>query len=163
MLSELQPIAFRTFPPDHYWLGSLASAQALVASGTGDYSTAQALADRAVHIVEAASKAGKAGSDFLPVALLRRATVELASGHPDQASADAQRALTLLQAATPSGQSSYLLATAYSTLGHAMQAQGKHDEARAAFRSAANQFQDTLGPEHAESRIALRLAKDDAR
>jgi serine/threonine-protein kinase len=162
MLAELQPIALRTFPPDHYWLGSLASVQALLASGTGDYSAAQILADRSVHIVEAASNAGKAGRDFLPIAYLRRASVELASGHPDQASADAQRALALLQSATPSGESSYVIATAYLTLGRTMQAQGKLSEARNAFRSAAGHFQNTLGADHVETRTALRLARDDA-
>jgi tetratricopeptide (TPR) repeat protein len=161
MLAELQPIALRTFPPDHYWLGSLASVQALLASGTGDYTTAQVLADRSVRIVEAASKAGKAGSDFLPVALLRRATVELAAGRPGQASADAQRSLALLKSASPSGGSSYVIATAYLTLGRAMQAQGKGSEAKDAFRSAADHFQNTLGADHLETRTALRLAQAD--
>jgi tetratricopeptide (TPR) repeat protein len=163
MLAELQPIALRTFPPDHYWVGRLASVQALLASGTGDDPTAQALADRSVRIVEAASKAGKAGSDFLPIALLRRATVELASGRPGQASADAQRALGLLQSADLSGQPSYVIATAYLTLGRAMQAQGKQVEATDAFRSAADHFRNTLGADHLETRTALRLAQADAR
>jgi serine/threonine-protein kinase len=162
MLRELQPIVLSTFPPDHYWLGRLASVQALLASGTGDYTAAQLLADRSVRIVEAASKAGKAGSDFLPIALLRRATVELASGHPGQASADAQRALGLLQSATPSGESSYVIATAYLALGRAMQAQGKQEEAKSAFRSAADHFHNTLGADHLEARTALRLAQDGA-
>ena len=161
MLAELQPIALRTFPPDHYWLGSLASVQALLASGTGDYTTAQVLADRSVRIVESASKAGKAGSDFLPVALLRRATVELAAGRPGQASADAQRSLALLKSESPSGGFSYIIATAYLTLGRAMQAQGKGSEAKDAFRSAADHFQNTLGVDHLETRTALRLAQAD--
>jgi serine/threonine-protein kinase len=156
-LAELQPIVLRTFPPDHYWLGALASVQALLASGTGDHTAAQTLADRSVRIVEAASKAGKAGSDFLPIALLRRATVELASGHPDQASADAERALALLQSAISSRDYSYVIATAYMTLGRAMQAQGRKGEARRAFRSAAEHFENTLGADHNETRTALRL------
>ena len=160
-LAELEPIALRTFPPDHYWLGSLASVQALLASGTGEHTTAQILADRSVRIVEAASKAGRAGSDFLPIALLRRATVELASGHPERASADAQRALALLQLASSSNESSYVIATAYMTLGRAMQAQGHKGEAREAFRSAADHFQNTLGGDHNETRTALRLARAD--
>ncbi|UWZ84435.1 serine/threonine-protein kinase [Occallatibacter riparius] len=161
-LAELQPIAMRTFPPDHYWMGSLASVQALVASGSGDYNTARDLADRSVHIVEAASNAGRAGRDFLPIAYLRRATVELASGKPEQASEDAERALSLLQSATPSGESSYFIATAYLTLGRARQAQGMYSEARSAFRSAANHFQNTLGADHVETRTALRLARVEA-
>jgi serine/threonine-protein kinase len=161
MLAELQPIALRIFPPGHYWLGSLASVQALLASGTRDFKTAQVLADRSVDIVEAATRAGKAGTDFLPVALLRRATVELASGRPDGASIDAQRALNLLESASPSGEYSCVIGSAYLTLGRAMQAQGKQSEARIAFRSAADHFQNTLGADHLETRSALQLASVD--
>lgn len=158
MMAELEPIALRVLPPGHYWLGSLASTQALLASGKGDFKTAQLLADRSVDIVESASKAGKAGSDFLPIALVRRATVELASGRPDRASADAERALTLLKSASSSDEYSSVIGGAYLILGRAMQAQGKRDEANAAFRSAAEHLQNTLGADHPETRSALQLA-----
>lgn len=36
MLTELEPIVLRILPPGHYWLGSLASVQGLLASGKGD-------------------------------------------------------------------------------------------------------------------------------
>jgi hypothetical protein len=157
MLSELEPKVLRIFPPGHYWLGSLASVQALLASGTGDFKTAQLLADRSVDIVEAASKAGRAGSDFLPIALLRRATVELASSRPDRAAGDAQQALTQLRSASPSGEFSSVIGQAYLTLGRAVQAQGKGGEANAAFRSAAEHFQNTLGADHPDTRSALQL------
>ena len=161
MLAELQPMVLRIFPAGHYWLGSLSSVQALLASGTGDSKTARLLADRAVAIVEAASKSGKAGSDFLPIALLRRATVELAASRPDEASTDAQRALTLLNSASSPGESSCLIGSAYMTLGRALEAQGKQGEAGAAFRSAAHHFRDTLGADHLETRSAMVLAKAD--
>ena len=103
MLAEMEPILRRSLPSGNYWLGALASAQALLAAGRGDFQVALPLADRAVAIVEAASKAGRAGSDFLPVALMRRSTVELAAGQPERAGEDAQRALTQLQAAVPPG------------------------------------------------------------
>jgi len=159
MLTELEPMANRIVPPGHYWFGSLASVQALLASGTGDFKTAQLQADRSVDIVEAASKAGKAGSDFLPIALLRRATVNLASGHPDQAANDAQRALTLLQLASPDGEFSSDIGRAYLSLGRALQAQGKRGEASAAFRSAVDHLQNTLGADHPDTRNALQLTK----
>ena len=161
MLEELQPMVPRILPPGHYWFGALASAQGLLASGTGDPKTAQLLADRSVEIVEAAGKAGKSGSDFLPVALLRRATVELASGRPDKASDDAHRALALLNSASSPGEFSYVIGRSYMTLGRALQAQGKQDEARAAFRSAADHFKNALGADHLETRSALLLAKAD--
>ncbi len=158
MLTEVEPIAVRILPAGHYWLGSLASIQALLAAGTGDFKSAQLLADRAVDIVEAASKAGKAGSDFIPIALLRRATVELAAGSAEKAANDARHALALLQTASPSGAFSYSIGNAYLTLGRALQAQGKGDEARAAFRSAAEHFQNTLGSDHPQTRNATLLA-----
>ncbi len=163
MLAELEPIVLRIFPPGHYWLGSLASVQALLASGTGDFKTAQLLADRSVNIVEAASKSGRAGSDFLPIALLRRATVELASGHPDQAEGDARRALTQLQYASPSGEFSSVIGRAYLTLGRALQAQGKPSEAQAVFRSAAENLQSTLGPDSPDTRSARRSAESETK
>jgi tetratricopeptide (TPR) repeat protein len=153
MLTELEPIVLRILPPGHYWFGSLASVQALLASGKGDFKKAQLLADRSVDIAEAASKAGRAGSDFLPIAHLRRATVELESGHPDQAAGDAQRALELLQSASSSGESSCVIGRAYLALGRAMQAQFESAEASAAFRSAAEHLQNTLGADYPDSRI----------
>ena len=43
------------------------------------------------------------GSDFLPIVLVRRSTVELEAGRPGQAGDDALRALKQLQAASPDG------------------------------------------------------------
>lgn len=106
-------------------------------------------------------KAGRAGSDFLPTVLLRRATVELASGHPDRAEGDAQRALTLLQSASPPGEFSCVIGQAYLALGRAMQAQGKRGEAVAAFRSAAEHLQNTLGADNPDTRITKQLIDVD--
>ena len=120
MLAEMEPILRRSLPSGNYWLGALASAQALLAAGRGDFQVALPLADRAVAIVEAASKAGRAGSDFLPVALMRRSTVELAAGQPERAGEDAQRALTQLQAAVPPGTFSSMIGRTYLNLGRAL-------------------------------------------
>jgi hypothetical protein len=48
---------------------------------------------------------------------------------------------------------------AYLVLGRALQAQGKLDQAHAAFRSAAEHLQSTLGPDHLETRSARELAE----
>jgi eukaryotic-like serine/threonine-protein kinase len=159
MLAEMEPRLRRSLPPDNYWFGALASAQALLSSGTGNFQTALPLADQAVAIVEAASNAGRAGSDFLPVALVRRSTVELEAGRPSQAAADVLRALKQLQAASPPGTFSSNIGRAYLNLGRALQAQGKSEEARAAFRSAAENLQNTLGPDHPDTRRARQLAE----
>src|SRR5262249_15616535 len=149
--AELEPRALKIFPEGHYWLGAMASAQALLASGEGDFSAAQRLADRGVTIVEAASKAGKAGSDFLPIALMRRSAVELAASQPEPAAYDAQRALSLLQTATTAGTFSSNTGRAYLCLAHALDSQGKHDEAKAAFRSAAEHLENTLGADNPDA------------
>jgi serine/threonine protein kinase len=158
MLSELEPILRRSLPSDNYWFGALASAQALLAAGRGNYQAALPLADQAVAIVEATSKAGRSGSDFLPVALMRRSRVELAAGRPVQAGEDARRGLTQLQAASPPGAFSSMIGRTYLNLGRALQSQGKRDEAEAAFRSAAEHLQNALGPNHPDTRSALQLA-----
>jgi tetratricopeptide (TPR) repeat protein len=159
MLAELEPRARKIFPEGHYWLGAMASVQALLASGQGDFPTALRLADRAVAVVEAASKAGQAGSDFLPIALMRRSTIELAASRPGPAAGDAQRALKLLAAATTPGTFSSNIGRAYLCLAHALNSQGKHDEAKAAFAAAAEHLRNTLGADNPDTTSARLFAK----
>src|SRR6266542_5328465 len=84
------------------------------------------------------------GIDFLSISLLRRSEIRLATGHHADAAADTTRALSLFQASGRPGDFSAYIGRAYLTLGHALQAQGKSEEARAAFRSAAENLQNTL-------------------
>jgi hypothetical protein len=63
--------------------------------------------------------------------------------------------LNLLQGPTDSGAFSMNVGRSYLALGRALQAEGKPDEADAAFRSAAEHLEKTLGPDHPESRAAL--------
>ena len=108
-------------------------------------------------------KAGRLGGDYLPIFLLRRSDVELQLGYPDRAEADAARALSLLQASAQLGAFSSTLGRAYLTLGRALQSQGKLSEARPAFHSAAKHLQNTLGPDHPDTRSALLLAESAPR
>ncbi len=158
MLSELEPTLRQQFPPDHMTFGLLASAQALLASGRGDSKQALLLADRAVAILEHSTQAKGQGADILPSILLRRATVELAAQNPVQAEADAARALAQFQAAGQPGAFSSYIGTAYLKLGDALQAEGKTDEARHAFRSAVEHLEKSLGPDHPDRQAARRLA-----
>jgi hypothetical protein len=103
--------------------------------------------------------AGK--GDFLPIFLSRRATIELAAQLSDQAEGDATRAVNLLQPATASGTFSTNLGRAYRILGRSLQTRGKRDEARAAFRSATENLEHTLGSGHPETRTARQLAELD--
>src|ERR1700730_15132746 len=122
MLLEVEPRLRRTLPPGHYAFSSLASEQSLIALARGDPRTALRLADQALVIDEAAIKAGGQGAGVLPIVLIRRSAVELEVGRPDQAAADAARALSLLQASTEPRASSCNLGRAYLTLGRALQA-----------------------------------------
>jgi tetratricopeptide (TPR) repeat protein len=159
MLAEAEPRLRRSLPPDNYWFGSFASAQALLASGRRSFQTALPLADQAVAIVEASTKAGKVGSDFLPIVLVRRSTIELEAGRPDLAATDAARALRQLEAAKAAGAFSSHAGRAYLNLGRALQAQGKSEDARAAFRAAAQNLERALGPDHPDARTASQFAE----
>lgn len=64
-----------------------------------------------------------------------------------------------MQSAAPPGAFSAYAGSTYLNLGRAVQAQGKTDEARAAFRSAAEHLQTTLGPDHPDTRTARQLAE----
>ena len=162
MLKELEPMLLRRVPPDEYWLEALASAQALLASGKGDFKTALPLADHSVALADGASKAGRAGSEFLPVALIRRSTIELDAAQPVQAAADVQRALSLLKPKSAPGAFSSIIGQAYLNLGRALRAQEKHEEAGAAFRSAVENLQGTVGSDHPDTRSARHLAQFEA-
>ena len=54
----------------------------------------------------------------------------------------------------PPGVFSSTLGRAYLTLGLALRAQGKRDEALTAFRSAAEYLEKALGPDHPDARSA---------
>lgn len=158
MLGQLEPIWRRQFSSGNMVFGLLASAQALLASGMGDSQKALRLADEAVAILEGSITANGQGADYLPIVLLRRVTVELEAARLVQAEGDAARALAQFQAAAPPGTFSSYIGSAYLSLGKALQAQGKTDEARAAFRSAAEHLQNALGPEHPDTQSAQQLA-----
>jgi hypothetical protein len=108
--------------------------------------------------MEAAVKSGN-GPEAIPWLLVRRSDIELRLNHPNDAAADASRALSLLQGVAQPGTFSSHLGHAYLSSGRALQAQGKQEEARSAFRSAAEQLQDTLGPDHPDTRTARQLAE----
>jgi serine/threonine-protein kinase len=159
MLSEVEPTLRRKFPAGHPLFATLASSQALLAKSRGDARAALDLINRSVAISEAAVKQGREGS--LPKSLLWRSDIELQLGRKDEAVDDARRGLKMLVDATQPGTFSIFLGRAYLTLGHALKAQGKGEEARATFRSAVGQMQNALGPDNAETREASQLAEPE--
>jgi serine/threonine-protein kinase len=158
MLKEVEPRLRKALPPGHYAFASLTSEYSLVALGRRDLSTALKLANEALTMDEAAIKAGGQGIEFLPLLLQRRSKVELDAGQADVAVADATRAVDLLQQSVQPGAFSSSNGRAYLTLGNALKAQGKYNEARSAFRSATEHLNSALGPDHPDSRAAQQLA-----
>jgi serine/threonine-protein kinase len=158
LLAEIEPVMRQKLPPAHYAFASLTSDKALLAEQQGDLAAAFRLANEAVAIDEAAIRAGGEGSIYLPILLTRRSVVELASGSPDQASADAQRAVSLLKDSMQAGTQSSHMGRAFLALGRALQAQGRREEACSAFRSASEQLGTTVGGDHPDSRAARQLA-----
>jgi tetratricopeptide (TPR) repeat protein len=162
MLSEVEPRLRKDLPPGHYAFAVLASEQAVNALASGDVARALSLGDQAISIEEAAIKSGGEGLYYLPALLLCRSTIELKAERPDQAADDAERAVSLLQPGLKPGTSSSVLGHALLALGRAQQAEGKIEESRAAFRSSAQQLLRTVGPDHADTRLAQQMAAVNA-
>jgi tetratricopeptide (TPR) repeat protein len=161
MLDQAGPRLRRDVPVGHYTLAVLSSERALNAEAAGDLRTALELANQAISIVQAAVKGGGAGAEFMPILLDRRSDIEHRLGRADDAAMDAAQALSQLQANSEPGTLSSELGRAYLTLGRALQAQGKADEAHAAFHTAAENFEKTLGPAHPDTLTARRLGEVD--
>jgi eukaryotic-like serine/threonine-protein kinase len=157
-LDELEQRFHRDLAPGHYGFATLASERSLLARTTGDLANAMKFADQAVAIDEAAIKAGKQGAFSLPLLLDRRAVLEAETRQPENAIADAERARRLVQASVGTGAFSMEIGRSYLAQAKALQAQGKTDEARAAFRMAAQHFAKTLGPDHPDTRAAYQFA-----
>ena len=158
VLEEVEPRLKQSLPPGHYAFAILSIEKAQNASRRGDLKTAMHFADEAVAIDEASIRSGGEGSDVLPSVLYTRAATEIKAGLIDQALADDSRAIKLLQSSIEPGTFSTQLARSYLSLGYALEAQGKHDEARAAFRTASEHFEKTLGSSNPNTRSARNLA-----
>jgi serine/threonine-protein kinase len=158
-LAEVEPRLQEALPPGHYAFASVADGHALIALAKGDLAEALKLSDQAVAIVEAAIKSGGQGSFYLPSLLVRRADIKLKAGRAPEAAADAGRALSLLQSSAPAGTLSSSQGRAYLSLARALEAEGKSEESLAASRSAVEQLQSALGPDHPDTLSARQLAE----
>jgi tetratricopeptide (TPR) repeat protein len=159
VLSEVEPMLRRKFPAAHPLFANLASQQALLAKSMGDATAALDLVNRAVAILEAAGKKGLEGSPAK--SLVWRSEIELQLDRKDEAADDARRGLKMLVDAAQPGTFSIFLGRAYRALGHALNAQDKREEARAAFRSAVEQMESALGPDNAETQEIRWLAEPE--
>jgi tetratricopeptide (TPR) repeat protein len=158
VLDEIEPRLRHSLPDGHYAFAVLAAERAANALQRGEVTSALKLSDLAVSIDETAIKNGADGGFYLSTLLMRRSRIELEAGRLNQASSDATRALDqLLRAAAP-GAFSSAIGHVYLILGRVLQAQKKQQQAGAAFRSAAEHLQKTLGADHPDTRLALQLA-----
>jgi eukaryotic-like serine/threonine-protein kinase len=160
LLSQVEPQMRKHLPPGHYAFASLASDRAKIAQGEGNLPLALQFANESVTIGESAVKAGGEGAFALPGYLLTRSSIELASGSNEQALADANRALDLVKGKSNTQQDSFSSTLGYAYLGiaRALDAQGKHDEARAAANLATENLKKCIGPDHPDTITAQKLS-----
>jgi len=158
LLSEVEPMMRKHLPATHYAFANLAADRSAIAMGEGDTALALKLANQAVEIGEVGLKASGQGAFAFPGFLTRRSAVELAAGNLDQAVADSSRALTLLLPKVEPGSFTNKIGSAYLAQARALDAQGRHDDARSAASSAFENLEKSLGPDHPETLGAQQLA-----
>lgn len=157
LVAELEPRLRRNLPAGHIAFAALASQKSLLEQAGGRMDAALELANQAVSIAEASIKAGGQGADGITVLLLRRSLVELDLERAQEAVTDANRAVGILQAGKP-GTYSSTMGRAELTLGRALLAAGRAEEGRQMLLSAVEQLRNAVGPDHADTQRALRLA-----
>jgi len=157
-LSKLEPLLQRILPPGYFAFGTIASEKSTLAQAQGDLPKALQFADQAISITESSVNAGSYGAVGLPIMYYRRSDVELALAQTEKARVDAEQSLKLLDTALGPDMLSANRGRAYLALARVLQSQGKSDEAHAAFVSAAENLEKTLGSDHSESRAAKQLA-----
>jgi tetratricopeptide (TPR) repeat protein len=160
LLSQVEPQMRKHLPPGHYAFAGLAADRARIAQGEGNLPLALQFANESVTIGETAVKAGGEGAFALPGYLLTRSSIELASGSSEPALADSNRALDLVKSRSNTQADSFSSTLGYAYLGiaRAKDAQGKHDEARAAASLAAENLNKCIGPDHPDTVAAQKLA-----
>jgi eukaryotic-like serine/threonine-protein kinase len=159
MVAEVEPRLRQSLPSGHYALAGLAGQKALFALEKRDIAGAERYAGEAIEMDEAAVRSGGAGAFYLPTLLVTRSTVDIAAGHPAQGEADANRALTELQAKAKPGTFSSRLGYAYLAQARALAAQGKRELARTAAGQAMEHLRNTIGPDHPDTRSARQQAQ----
>ena len=162
LFQEVEPRFRRMLPANHISFAALASERALLAQARGEMDRAIALADRAVGLAEADPHA----REVLERCLVRRSALVLQMHRLEAATSDAARAVALaVERIDPNSRSSFV-GRAYLTLGRALTARGEPGDAKAAFASALQHLESTLGEEHPDTRSARQLlnsVRDDVR
>jgi serine/threonine-protein kinase len=157
LMTELDSKLRQSLPPGHYAFAVFTSDKSLLAEAQGDMTTALQLAKEAVAMDEGTVTAGGQGAVYLPALLTRRSRIELETGRPDKAEADADRAVRLLKDKMEAGSCSSSLGRAYLALANALAAEGRREESRTMSRAAYENLQATLGSAHPETISANKL------
>ncbi|PWU06922.1 MAG: hypothetical protein C5B51_11270 [Terriglobia bacterium] len=156
VVSEAASLFKRSLPPGHSLFAGLARQRALNAKAARDLPAALSFSNEAITILE--KSINIRGAYKLPAFLICRSEIELQLGRVDDAQTDAARALSIGKAGEQPETPSVNLGRAYFALGRALEAQGNHGEASAAYRSAAEHLRHALGSDHPDSRRAQEQA-----
>jgi serine/threonine protein kinase len=158
MLRQVEPKLRQVLPPGHYAFASVASGRAMIALERRDAATAKRLIDESISIVEAAIRSGGEGAFLLPRLLIMRSDIECAAGQPENAEADARRALGQLQPDMQAGSFSSRVGYAQLSLARALASQHKQEQSHQAARVAQEQLRSTIGADHSDTHLAEQLA-----
>ncbi len=147
VLGELESRWKKLLPPGHIGFATVASQHSLLDLARGDPQAALASANDAIAICEATPE----GRDRLMIYLTRRARVRMQLQQFEEARADSAQAVALAQKTAGPDVLTSSIGRAYLALARALKAQGKLDEARAAYAAAVKHLESSLGKEHAET------------
>jgi serine/threonine-protein kinase len=153
MLDEVEPLLRKALPPGHAAFASIGSERALLLRAQGRPEEALAAADHAVAIAQASSQAVV----YAPLAILRRAQIELALGRFEPGGADAARAVEIYEKAVGPGLPSNKIGRSYAALGQALEGLGRTAEARAAYSKALEHLVPSQGEDHPGTREVRSL------
>ena len=156
MIDEVDGLWRKTRPAGYFGFGSLASERAMVAQARGDFASALSRTEEAMRLVD---PVGDQFPDLLARILARRAALHLAMRRWTAAEADTRSSRRRgAQVRGPGRSLQHRGAQDNVTLGKALLAQGKADEARSRFAAAVPHLEGALGADNPETREARGLA-----
>ncbi len=154
MFAEVVPRLQNALPKGHMAFASVAVERAMNEQAKGNLIAARSLLHEARAITEAAIAAGRQGTDFLPLLLVRSARLALLESRSAQAVEESERAIALLKANSPTVRFSSSLGRAFLASGLALETQGKAVEAKKRFAEASRHLEIALGPNHPDTIVA---------
>ena len=158
LLAALEQRLRQRYAPEHYAFAEVASARASIALARGDVSSAARFIAQAIDLDEASMRRIGQCAALLSTLLVRKSGIDLKGGQPQEAVADAQRAITLLGGGADGSILSSNDGRAYLALAQALVAAGQPEQSQPAARKAYANLETTLGPDQPDTRRARALA-----